>query len=158
MMLGENIDFLRGSTLMINPLTILMMHEKIKKRKHKVVIHSAISSDLAILFLRWCHYSHITCITIVSTQQEYEKLKSASPEYSLIQEHSTFAEELKGSANTSNLPVPSTASAAVCLQISLVPWKAKENCSYTAVPARNSSPGSMLQTSFFSKETGRTSV
>ena len=96
MMLGENIDFLRGSTLMINPLTILMMHEKIKKRKHKVVIHSAISSDLAILFLRWCHYSNITCITIVSTQQEYEKLKSASPEYSLIQEHSTFAEELKG--------------------------------------------------------------
>ena len=95
-MLGESIDFLRGSTLMINPFTIMMMHEKIKSKKHKVVIHSAISSDLAIIFLRWCHYSHITCITVLRSQAEYEKLKSARPEYSLIQEQSAFAEELRG--------------------------------------------------------------
>ena len=33
MVLNDNIDFLRGSTLMINPLTILMFHEKIQKKK-----------------------------------------------------------------------------------------------------------------------------
>lgn len=94
--IGDDIDFLRASTLMVNPLMVLMMNEKIKKNQHKVVIHSSANSALSILFLRWCHFSNIICITVVKTAEEYEKLKSASPEYALIQENAGFAEELKG--------------------------------------------------------------
>ena len=94
MVLNDNIDFLRGSTLMINPLTILMFHEKIQKKNHKFLIHSNAGTDLGLILIKWCHYNDITGIHIVKNDAEYQKAKLVSPDYILVQESPNFLSEL----------------------------------------------------------------
>jgi NADPH:quinone reductase-like Zn-dependent oxidoreductase len=95
MVLQENIDFLRGSTLLINPLTVLMMNERIKKAKHKSIIHSNAASDLGIVFIHWCHFSEIKLISIVKTKAEAERISVVVPDLVLTLDSETFREDLK---------------------------------------------------------------
>lgn len=98
--LHENIDFIKGATLMMNPLTVLMMNEKIKKGKHKSVIHSNAASDLGLVFIRWCHFSDYHLISIVKTASEAQKVSSVSPDLVLVEESPTFLQDLQSACTT----------------------------------------------------------
>jgi NADPH:quinone reductase-like Zn-dependent oxidoreductase len=93
--LDERIDLLRGSTLMINPLTILMMNEKIEKNKHKAIIHYNAGTDIGIIFIKWCHYNQLTCINVLENEEQYRKFMLVSPEHVLVVERPSFDIELQ---------------------------------------------------------------
>ena len=94
MALQENIDFLRGATLLVNPLTVLMMNERIKAGKHKAIIHNNAASELGIIFINWCHFSELKLISVVKSAEDAQKISSVSPECILIEESEDFDQEL----------------------------------------------------------------
>ena len=94
MTLQDNIDFLRGATLMINPLTVLMMNERIKAGKHKAIIHTNAASDLGIIFIHWCHFSELKLISVVRSVEDAQRISTVSPECVLIEENESFDQDL----------------------------------------------------------------
>lgn len=97
--LNDDIDFLKGAYLMMNPLTILMMNEKIKKGKHKSIIHSNAACDLGLTFIKWCHFSGIHLISIVKSNSEAEKIASVSPDIVLNEESPSFIQDLQNACS-----------------------------------------------------------
>ena len=98
--LQDNIDFIKGANLMMNPLTVLMMNEKIKKGKHKSVIHLNAASDLGLVFIRWCHFSDYHLISIVKSESEAQKISLVSPDLVLVEESPTFLQDLQSACTT----------------------------------------------------------
>lgn len=95
MVLNDNIDYIRGCSLMINPLTILMMNEKIKAKKHKSIIHTNAATDLGVQFIKWCHFNDYTSIHIVKSESDLLKLVGVAEENVLVLESAQFQENLE---------------------------------------------------------------
>ena len=94
MALPENVDFLRGATLMINPLTVLMMNERVKAGKHKAIIHTNAASDLGIIFIHWCHFSELKLISVVKSVDDAQRISAVSPECVLVEDSESFDQDL----------------------------------------------------------------
>lgn len=95
MVLNDDIDYIRGCSLMINPLTILMMNEKVKAKKHKSIIHTNAATDLGIQFIKWCHFNDYTSIHIVKSESDLLKLVGVAEENVLVLESPQFQENLE---------------------------------------------------------------
>ncbi|OMJ69780.1 hypothetical protein SteCoe_32395 [Stentor coeruleus] len=95
MVLNDNIDFLHGCSLMLNPLTIFMMHERIKKNNHKSVVFTNSGTDLGVMFIKWCHFNNLISIHIVQTGTEKAKLEVLAVENVLVIESENFNEDLQ---------------------------------------------------------------
>ncbi|CAG9322172.1 unnamed protein product [Blepharisma stoltei] len=68
--LNEDIDYIKGSVLMRNPLTVLMINEHINNQKLKAIIHIVDSSNLGKMIVKWCNFSSIDCINIVKKKND----------------------------------------------------------------------------------------
>lgn len=95
MVLNDNIDFLHGCSLMLNPLTIFMMHERIKDNNHKSIVFTNAGTDLGVMFIKWCHFNNFISIHIVQTEAEKAKLGVLAVENVLVSENENFSENLQ---------------------------------------------------------------
>lgn len=83
MPLHSEVDFIRGSTMMLAPLTIMMISQQISKGNHKVIVNRFGNHLLGKYILRWCNFSGISGIHIVRNQDEKEIFISGAGKYSV---------------------------------------------------------------------------
>lgn len=93
--LNQELDFIKGSAMMINPLMVLYMSECIKKGKHKVVINTLGASTIGKMLIRWCHYSGITLINVVSREDQEEIIRGIAADYIVKLGDHDFDQKLK---------------------------------------------------------------
>ncbi|OMJ95270.1 hypothetical protein SteCoe_1323 [Stentor coeruleus] len=93
--ISEEFGFIKASTLMLVPLTMVMIGKLIKKKKLSCIISTLASSTLGKMLQRWCNSKNITCINIVRTEDKAEELISLGAKYVVSTCQSNYLNELK---------------------------------------------------------------
>lgn len=93
--LKENIDIDQGSCFFVNPLTVLMFGDYIKKGKYKAAVHTAAASQVGRMLLRWSLKENINLINIVRRQEQVDLLTSLGAKYILNSSDSDFEDKLR---------------------------------------------------------------
>lgn len=89
----EDLGFVKGSTLLLIPLTVMMITKIIKKKKIKVIVNTLGGSCLGKVLQRWCNYKSIDCINIVRTQSKAKELYDIGAKHVLNSSHENFFNE-----------------------------------------------------------------
>lgn len=92
--LSDEVTFEEGSTLNVNPLTVIMFEELIRKNLASAVIQNAAASSLGKMMITAMKYKRITLINIVRRQEQVKTLKDLGEEYVLCSSDEDFVERL----------------------------------------------------------------
>jgi NADPH:quinone reductase len=71
----------QGAGLIVNPLTVVHMIEKVKQGNHKAIIQNAAASALGKMLARWAKILGIPIVNIVRRQEQVDALKSIGAEH-----------------------------------------------------------------------------
>ncbi|OMJ90933.1 hypothetical protein SteCoe_6599 [Stentor coeruleus] len=93
--INEEFGFIKASTLMLVPLTMVMIGKLIKKKKLTCIISTLASSTLGKMLQRWCNSKDVTCINIVRTEDKAQELISLGAKYVVSTCKSNYLSELK---------------------------------------------------------------
>ena len=92
--LGD-LSFEEAASHYINPATVYMMGEKVEQGGHKAAIHTAGSSALGRMLIRYFKYKGIPLINIVRNDKYIEELKAEGADYVLNSQAPDFEAKLK---------------------------------------------------------------
>jgi NADPH:quinone reductase-like Zn-dependent oxidoreductase len=81
--LEERISFSEGCFLHVEPMTVLMVADKLYQTGSKAVVHTLGSSSLGMLLLRYCQANEIPCINICVKPEDKTAFKSIAASYIL---------------------------------------------------------------------------
>ncbi|CAG9316398.1 unnamed protein product [Blepharisma stoltei] len=79
--LKDSVTFEQAASLIINPMTVALMVEKLKEGNHKSVIINAAASAIGKMLIRWCKLLNITTINLVRRQEQADILISIGAEH-----------------------------------------------------------------------------
>lgn len=86
----------QGATLLINPLTVLALIEKVKKEKHAAIVQTAAASQLGQMVCALAAHENIPVINIVRREEQENLLMRLGAKYVLNSEAPNFVDLLKG--------------------------------------------------------------
>lgn len=92
--LGNNISLEEGATMIVNPLTALVMMEIAHKSKAKAIINTASASTLGKMLVQLCKRNQLPLINIVRKTEQVEALQVLGAEYVLNSSNADFKEQL----------------------------------------------------------------
>jgi len=79
--LRDSVTFEQGASLIVNPMTVAYMIEKLKEGNHTSVIINAAASALGRMLIRWCKLLSITTVNLVRRQEQADILASIGAEH-----------------------------------------------------------------------------
>mmetsp|Transcript_11062 Transcript_11062/g.21656 ORF Transcript_11062/g.21656 Transcript_11062/m.21656 type:complete len:388 (-) Transcript_11062:1508-2671(-) len=79
--LQDTISFAEGCFLHVEPLTVLMIAEKVYQAKSKGIIHTLGSTSLGMLLLRYCQANTIHCINVCVRPEDEAAFKGIAADY-----------------------------------------------------------------------------
>lgn len=91
--INEEFGFIKASTMMLVPLTMIMIGKIIKKKKFSCIINTLASSSLGKMLAKWCGYKDITCINLVKNEKKVRELIEIGGKYILNTESKEFLSE-----------------------------------------------------------------
>ncbi|CAG9311055.1 unnamed protein product [Blepharisma stoltei] len=91
----DDLNWYQGSLMMINPLTAMMIAEKIKKGKHSCFIHNAASSSIGKMIVKYSNYNNLKCINIVRNHEGFDSLTRIAADFILVSSEPNFEAKLK---------------------------------------------------------------
>ncbi|CAG9315532.1 unnamed protein product [Blepharisma stoltei] len=74
--LRDSVTFEQGASLLINPLTVAIMIERLKEGRQTSAVFNAAASSLAKMAIRWCQSLNISPICLVKRQEQVDLLAS----------------------------------------------------------------------------------
>ena len=92
--INEGFGFIKGSTMMLVPLTMIMIGKIIKKKKFTCIINTLASSILGRMIVRWCAHKDISCINLVKNDKKVRELIDIGGKYVLNCQSQDFRTEL----------------------------------------------------------------
>lgn len=92
--LGNEISLEEGATMIVNPLTALVMLEIAQNNKAAAIINTAASSSLGKMLLKLCQSHKLPIINIVHKAQHESKLKQLGATFVLNSSSPDFKEQL----------------------------------------------------------------
>ena len=103
--INEEFGFIKASTMMLVPLTMIMIGKIIKKKRFTCIINTLASSALGKMIVRWCVYKEVTCINLVRSENKVREIIEIGGKYILntdskefLSEFLTICEKLKPTA------------------------------------------------------------
>lgn len=93
--LKEDISFEAGACLFISPFTVCMFEECIERGGHKAVILTASASALSHMILRSFKTKSITCVWVVASEVQRERLNQAGATQVLLSGEEDFEDKLR---------------------------------------------------------------
>jgi NADPH:quinone reductase-like Zn-dependent oxidoreductase len=79
--INEEFGFIKGSTMMLMPLTMIMIGKIIKRKKFTCVINTLSSSTLGKMIVRWCAHKDVTCINLAKNELKVRELIEIGAKY-----------------------------------------------------------------------------
>ncbi|CAG9316399.1 unnamed protein product [Blepharisma stoltei] len=79
--LRDSVTFEQAASLIINPMTVALMVEKLKKRNYTSVVLNAAASALGKMLIRWCKLLNIKTVGLVRRQEQVDILSSIGADY-----------------------------------------------------------------------------
>lgn len=92
--LGKGISLQEGATMLVNPLTALVIAEISKKGKHKAIINTGAASSLGKMLIRLCATRNIDLVNVVYKREQKEHLESLGAKFVLNSSEENFQNEL----------------------------------------------------------------
>lgn len=92
--IGKSISLEEGATMLVNPLTALVMAEIAQKNKHKAIVNTAAASSLGKMLIRLCAARNIDLVNVVYKNEQQEQLKKQGAKYVLNSSEENFQDEL----------------------------------------------------------------
>lgn len=92
----EELGFIKASTLMLLPLTLVKISKIIKKHKFLSIINTLAGSSLGKMIQRWCNYKKIHCINIVRSELREKELIQLGATYVVNSNSNNFLHKLYG--------------------------------------------------------------
>ncbi|CAG9328584.1 unnamed protein product [Blepharisma stoltei] len=79
--LKDTVTFEQGASLIVNPMTVAYMVDKLKEGNHTSVVIDAAASALGKMLIRWCKLLNITAVNLVRRQEQVDILASIGAEH-----------------------------------------------------------------------------
>ncbi|CAG9330237.1 unnamed protein product [Blepharisma stoltei] len=93
--LNNDLSFISGSSMMYNPLAVLMVTEQIKKHNHTCIIQANSFSVLGKMMINWSRFIDVICINIVDSDAEKKILKKYKADYIVNKNKDNFSTKLR---------------------------------------------------------------
>jgi len=94
----KGLSFEQSASILVNPGTVILLHLIIQRDGHKALIHTAATSALGRMVIRYFKKHGIKVISIVRRDNAIQELKSEGSEYVLNQNDPDFESKLKEAA------------------------------------------------------------
>ena len=91
----DEVSFDQGATLWVNPMTVMMFRDLIKKGSHKAAAQDAANSALGKMLIRLCRLEAIPLINIVRSAKSAESLRAEGAENVLDSSDANFLSDYK---------------------------------------------------------------
>jgi len=79
--LKDSVTFEQAASLIVNPMTVALMVERLKEGNHTSVVINAAASALGKMLIRWCKLLNITTVNLVRRQEQADILASIGAEH-----------------------------------------------------------------------------
>ena len=98
--LPSNVDYDKGASMIVNPLTVVAMLEIAKENHHTTLVHTAASSSLGLMLLRAAPLYNVTIIAVVRGAKNEAILRDFGvvPHLIVRSDAPTFAHDLTEAA------------------------------------------------------------
>ncbi|CAK70991.1 unnamed protein product (macronuclear) [Paramecium tetraurelia] len=103
--LDDDISFEAGASSIVNPITVLLMLIETQELGAKAIVHTAASSALGRMLVKYFQDSGIDVINVVRRQEQVELLQKEGAKYVLNQTSETFQKDLNALAHKLNATV-----------------------------------------------------
>lgn len=92
--LQRNVSLEQGATLLVNPMTAVVIFEILKQGKHRSLVNTAAASQLGRMLLRMAQKKNIPIINIVRREDQAGILRSLGAEHILVSADTDFEQKL----------------------------------------------------------------
>ena len=91
----EEVNLDQGATLWVNPMTVMMFRDLIRKDSHAAAVQDAANSALGKMLIRLCRHEGIPLINIVRSSKSAESLRAFGAEHVLDSSDANFTRDYK---------------------------------------------------------------